>query len=80
MPKKTLTIALDEEILKALKSRAKKEFLTVKELAEDIIRRSTISYKRRKGSRRDNVKDPYLRYFSRKNVGRRPKKRKKKAR
>ena len=38
-----LTISLDDDEVKILEKRAKKNFLTLKEQVEDIIRRSCIS-------------------------------------
>ena len=40
-----ITISLDDEELKILNKRAKKNLLTLKEQVEDIIRRSCISAK-----------------------------------
>lgn len=77
--KVTLTIQLEEGAIKELEKRAKKKYLTVRELATDIIRRSILSYKYRNSrGKKDNVNDKFLAYFSRRNVGRKPSKRKNK--
>jgi len=44
--KKSLSIELDSELFRELEKRAKKEFLSPRELAIDIIRRSMRSYKK----------------------------------
>ncbi|OGJ13144.1 hypothetical protein A3K62_02370 [Candidatus Pacearchaeota archaeon RBG_16_35_8] len=41
----TITISIDEDVKKVLDKRAKKNLLSLKEQAEDIIRRSTVNYK-----------------------------------
>ena len=69
--KKTLSITLDSDIFKILEKRAKKNFLTVRELAEDIVRRSAISYS--KGRRPVKVDDRLVAIFSREKKGRKKK-------
>ena len=73
MSKSTITLQLDSEAKKILEKRAKKEFFTIQELVEDIIRRSVISYKG-KTTTTDKVDDKFLTYFSKQNKGRKPKK------
>ena len=73
--KKSVTIQLEEEVFKILKKRSKKKFLTVKELIEDTIRRSTISYKKRR--RPVKVDDRLVAIFSKQNKGPRKYKKKK---
>jgi len=41
----TVTISIDEKIKKILEKRAKKNLMTLREQAEDIIRRSAANYK-----------------------------------
>ncbi len=41
----TLTISIDEKIKKVLEKRAKKNLMSLREQAEDIIRRSASNYK-----------------------------------
>ena len=70
MPK--LTITLDEAELKILEKRGKKNFLTTKEQAEDIIRRSCINYS--KGAYKPiKVDDRLVAIFSRQKSGRKKK-------
>ena len=73
-----LTISLDEDELKILKKRAKKNFLTIREQVEDIIRRSCINAKNNSSST-SSVKcdDKLVEVFSRDRRGRKKKKVKK---
>lgn len=72
-----LTISLDEDEIKILKRRAKKNLLTIREQVEDIIRRSCISSS--KGTYRSiKIDDKLVSIFSRQKSGRKPKKKKKK--
>ena len=41
----TLTISIDEKIKKILEKRARKNLMSLREQAEDIIRRSASNYK-----------------------------------
>ncbi len=45
MTKRSLTIELEADLFKVLEKRAKKNFMTPREMLEDIVRRSMISYK-----------------------------------
>ena len=75
--KMKLTISLDEKEVKILNKRAKKNFLTLKEQVEDIIRRSCI--RSSKGTYRPiKVDDKLVGIFSRERRGRKPKKKSKK--
>jgi len=72
-----LTISLDEGEVKILEKRAKKNFLTLKEQVEDIIRRSCI--RTSKGTYRPlKIDDRLVAVFSREKRGRKKKKKKKK--
>jgi len=72
---KSITIRLGDELYEEIKKRAKKNYLSVPELIEDIVRRSMISYKG--GIRRPiKIDDKLVAIFSRERRGR--KKRKKK--
>ena len=64
---KTISITLDSEALKILEKRAKKSFMTVNELVEDIVRRSVISYKG--GKKPVKVDDRLVAIFSRQRKG-----------
>ena len=73
MPK--LTVQVDEPIMKVLRKRAKQNMLSVREMAEDIIRRSMVSWiggSRRRGFKID---DKLVMAFSRDRRGRKKKKR-----
>ncbi len=68
-----LTISLEDEEVKILKKRAKKNILTLKEQVEDIVRRSCISSK--SGSSTSiKVDDKLVAVFSRDQRGRKKKK------
>ena len=70
-----ITISLDEEEAKILEKRAKKNFLTVKEQIEDIVRRSCIAAS--KPSRRPiRIDDRLVGIFSREQRGRKKKEKK----
>jgi metal-responsive CopG/Arc/MetJ family transcriptional regulator len=74
---KSLTIRFGNELMKEIKKRAKKNYLSVPELIEDIVRRSMISY--RGGKRRPlKIDDRLIAIFSRERRGRKRKLRKKK--
>jgi len=68
-----LTISLDDEEVKILKKRAKKNFLTIKEQVEDIIRLSCV---RSSGGAYKPIKcdDMLVGIFSREKRGRKRKK------
>lgn len=71
-----LTISLDDQEVKILKKRAKKNLLTVREQVEDIIRMSCV--RSSKGTYRPvKVDDKLIAIFSRERRGRKPKKKKK---
>jgi len=69
----SVTINLDEELLKNIRKRAKKNFFTVKEQIEDIVRRSMVSYKHEAKSR-FKADDRLIEIFSREKRGRKTKK------
>jgi len=60
-----ITILLDSQEEKILKSRARKNLLTIQEQAQDIIRRSCANAKK-KSSSPDNCDDSLVKVFSRK--------------
>jgi len=60
-----ITISLDDEELKILNKRAKKNLLTLKEQVEDIIRRSCISAKDTGTSYEPKIDDKLVEIFSR---------------
>lgn len=68
--KNSITIHLDEDVLKVIEKRAKKNMLTSTEQIEDIIRRSCVSTKKSSGEPEDKVDDLFLKLFSRKRCGR----------
>jgi len=66
-----LTISLDEDEVKILQKRAKKNLFDLKEQVEDIVRRSCIHS--RKGKTRFKVDDKLVGIFSREKRGRKKK-------
>ena len=68
-----LTISLDDEEVKILTKRAKKNILTLKEQVEDIVRRSCLSYKKNSSYRPLKVDDKLVGIFSREKRGRKKK-------
>ena len=68
----TISIRFGKELAKEIKKRAKKSFLSVPELIEDIVRRSMISYTG--GIRRTlKIDDKLVAMFSREKRGRKKK-------
>jgi len=72
MPNKTIN--LDNEIIEILNKRAKKNFFTLSEQIEDIIRRSCINYKKKKNPNEIKIDDKLVGIFSRQKSGRKRKK------
>ena len=64
-----LTITLDEDEIKILNRRAKKNMLSLREMVEDIVRRSCINSKKT-GVSNVNVDDTLVNIFSRQKKGR----------
>ena len=80
MSKKTISIRIDSELYNSLSKRADKNYLTVDEMSENIIRRSMISWKGGPSSRRSIKVSKLVAAFSRERRGRKKTKRKKKRR
>jgi len=55
MTKKSFNISLDEELVKELKKRAKKDYLTIEELINQILWRSAKSSLRKRNPSQKNV-------------------------
>ncbi len=72
-----ISITLDENEVKILNKRAKKNLLTLREQVEDIVRRSCVMSKSTSYST-IKVDDALVSVFSREKKGRKPKKKKKK--
>lgn len=68
-----LSIELSEEELEILEKRGKDNFLSTKEQAEDIVRRSLVSYSKRKGVKKIKIDDKLVAAFSRDKRGRKKK-------
>lgn len=66
----SITLNLDEDETKVLTKRAKKNLMTIKEQARDIIRRSCASYKRNSKKTKDKIDDKLVGIFSRQRRGR----------
>lgn len=73
-----ITISLDEQEIKILKTRAKKNLLTLREQIEDIVRRSCIYTKSGKKYKGIKCDDKLVGIFSREKRGRKKKVKKKK--
>ncbi len=76
--KNQVTLFLSSEIMDALEKRAKKNMFTVSEQIQDILRRSTVNQSKKKSIYDEKLDDALVSIFSRKNVGRGAKKRRKK--
>ena len=72
--KKRVGIDLDTKVVQSLESRSKRELLSLKELIEDIIRRSVLSSSKRQAI--SGKGDQFIEYFSR--LGYKKKKKRKK--
>ena len=72
MPRITIDITDDEKSV--LKKRADKNYFSLKEQIEDIIRRSCISTKKSSGYKKIKVDDKLISIFSRERRGRKRKK------
>ena len=73
--KKSISVELDIELVNQLDKRARKNFMTLREIIVDILRRSMTTYN--KGSRKsygDQEVSKMVGIFSRKKRGRKPKK------
>lgn len=69
-----INIDLEKELYDEVNKRAKKNYQTIKELCQDIIRRSMITYKRSGGSKVvDKTDDSLISVFSRLKRGRKRK-------
>lgn len=71
MNKSTVNVMVDEEVMKVLMKRAKRQMLTLNELCADILRRSALSTK--EGTSNEKLDDQFLTYFSRKGGKKTPK-------
>ena len=70
-----ITISIDDELMDAVKKRAKKQYQDVKQLITNIVRRSMLSYKKGgKTTYKIKVDDKLVSIFSRHKTG--PKKKK----
>lgn len=65
MPKKSFTISLDEELVKELNKRAKRDYLTTEELINKILWRSAKSSLRKKKNPNPGNVSPLMKAFSR---------------
>ena len=72
MPRITIEITDDEQ--RILKKRADKNYFSLKEQVEDIVRRSCISTKKSQGYRKIKIDDKLVGIFSRERRGRKRKK------
>lgn len=70
---KSVSLKIDSVLYNELEKRAKKEFLEVDELIEDIIRRSMLTYKKGALMGNEKVDDKLIGIFSRSKRGRKKK-------
>jgi len=68
--KNALTIYLDDDLVKIIDKRAKKNMMNFNEQVEDILRRSCLSMKKQKSVFDKNLDDKFIGLFSRRNTGR----------
>ena len=68
-----ITITLSDEEKKIIKKRADKNYFSLKEQIEDIVRRSCIFAKKRAGMKQIKVDDRLVGIFSRQRRGRKRK-------
>lgn len=68
-----LTISLDDDEVKALSKRAKKNLLTLREQVEDIVRRSCVNSLGKKSNSVEKLDDALVGIFSRQTRGRKRK-------
>ncbi|NCN98816.1 hypothetical protein COU62_03590 [Candidatus Pacearchaeota archaeon CG10_big_fil_rev_8_21_14_0_10_35_219] len=68
-----ISIYVDEKMMRALKKRAKDNLLSVREMVEDIVRKSMVSYMKRWRRRRIKVDDILVQAFSRDGRGKKRK-------
>ena len=71
-----ISIKIDSELFSQLEKRAEKNHLSVREMAEDIVRRSMVSYKGGPSRSRQKIDDKLVGIFSRERRGRKRKKKK----
>ena len=71
---KRICINLDEKEIKLLEKRGKENLLTLNEMVENIVRRSCVSYSKRKKTISFKCDDRLVGAFSRHKSGRKPKK------
>jgi hypothetical protein len=71
--KRTIPVELDINLLSDIDKRARKNYLTLKEQIEDIIRRSMISYGKGKPKPHEPEVEKIVKMFSRKKRGRKAK-------
>lgn len=65
MTKKTFTITLDEQLVKQLEKRAKRDYLTIQELINNILWRSAKSSLRTRRKYKIGDKEKFVKIFSR---------------
>jgi len=68
--KNAITVYLDDDLVKIIDKRAKKNMMNFNEQVEDILRRSCLSMKKQKSVFDKNLDDKFIGLFSRRNTGR----------
>jgi hypothetical protein len=68
--KNAITVYLDDDLVKIIDKRAKKNMMNFNEQVEDILRRSCISLKKQRSIIDKDLDDKFIGLFSRRNNGR----------
>lgn len=68
--KNAVTIYLDDDLVKIIDARAKKNMMNFNDQVEDILRRSCLSIKKQKSIVDKDLDDKFIGLFSRRNTGR----------
>jgi hypothetical protein len=68
--KNAVTIYLDDDLVKTIDKRAKKNMMNFNEQVEDILRRSCLNIKKKSSTSDNDLDDKFIGLFSRKNTGR----------
>lgn len=68
--KNAITIYLDDDLVKVINARAKKNLMNFNEQVEDILRRSCINIKKQRSTIDKDLDDKFIGLFSRRTSGR----------
>ena len=62
--RKSITIDIDIKLANELNKRAKKSYMSLRELIEDILRRSMLSYNKQAKHSSESDVEPFIKMFS----------------